>query len=279
MLAMSQTRFALSALRHAWGLRLWIGALLCLLMQGCVTETAGGFGGEASREQALADYLQLAAAYLGEGDLRNARRHLGNVEGLDPDNSEAAALWGLVYSREGENALAETSFLRALSLDGGNSQARNNYAAFLFAQGREQQAYEQLRQVVSDTNYAQRSQAFENLGVAALRLGRMAEAEAAFARALELDGALPRASLELSGIKLDQGDVPQAKRYYDNYLVFLQRQDRAPDAKGLWQGIRLEAALGNYAQVQSYGALLEAGFGASPEYVLYRQLMGTRDND
>jgi type IV pilus assembly protein PilF len=269
-----KTQPARRALSQALLLCAWLAGALAL--SGCVTETAGGFGAEASREQALADYLQLAAAYLGEGDLRNARRHLGNVEALDPDNSEAAALWGLVYSREGENALAEASFLRALSLDDANSQARNNYAAFLFAQGREQQAYEQLRQVVNDTNYAQRPQAFENLGTAAQRLGRMEEAEAAFERALQLDDSSARASLELTAINLDQKDVSQAKRYYDNYLLSLQARELAPDAKGLWQGVRLETALGNDAQARRYGALLEAGFSASSEYALYRQLVDTR---
>jgi type IV pilus assembly protein PilF len=262
--------------RHALALRVLSGCLVATLLAGCVTETAGAFRGEASREAALADYLQLAAAYLGNGDLSNARRHLGNADQLDPNNSEAAAIWGLVYSREGEDQLAEAQFRRALRLDEGNSQARNNYAAFLFAQARYPDAYEQLRQVVSDTAYAQRPQAFENLGIAALRLGRVTEAEAAFARALELDNTLPRASLELSGIKLDQTDIPAARQYYRNYLALMQQQARERDARGLWQGIRLEAAQGNDDNVLAYGALLEAGFRASPEYQLYRQLLDTR---
>jgi type IV pilus assembly protein PilF len=209
----------------------------------------------------------------------NARRHLSNADKLDPNNSEAASIWGLVYSREGENALAEEQFRRALRLDAGNSMARNNYAAYLFAQARYQDAYAQLQQTVSDTAYAQRAQAFENLGVTALYLDRGTEAELAFTRALELDATLLRANLELSAIKLDQGEVPAARQYYRNYSALMQQQEREPDAKGLWQGIRLEAAQGNNDNVLAYGTLLEAGFSASPEYRLYQQLMDTSDND
>jgi type IV pilus assembly protein PilF len=276
---MTHTQTARSAMRHALALRVLSGWLACGVLAACVTETSGGFGGAVSRDAALADYLQLASAYLGSGDLRNARRHLDNADKLDPNNSEAAAIRGLVYSREGENALADESFRRALRLDSGNSPARNNYAAFLFAQARYQDAYDQLQQVVADTAYAQRPRAFENLGVAALRLNDTAQAEAAFERALELDAALTRASLELTGINLDQGQLLQARQYYRNYLAQMQRQARERDARGLWQGIRLEAALGNNDNVLTYGALLEAGFSTSPEYALYQQLLDTLKDD
>jgi type IV pilus assembly protein PilF len=279
MLALTHPQPARCTVRHALALRVLSGWLACSVLAACVTETSGGLRGEVSRDEALADYLQLASAYLGSGDLRNARRHLDNADKLDPNNSETAAIWGLVYSREGENALAEDNFRRSLRLDGRNSQARNNYAAFLFAQTRYQDAHSQLQQVVADTTYAQRAQAFENLGVAALYLDDAAQAKAAFERALELDATLPRASLELTSINLDQGEVTQAKQHYYNYLAQMQQQAREREARGLWQGIRLEAALGNHDNVLAYGALLEAGFSASPEYQLYRQLLDTLDDD
>lgn len=279
MQAVAPTEPAFCSARHALAVRVFSGLLVCSVLSGCVAETSGGFGGEQSREQALADYLQLASAYLGNGDLRNARRHLDNAERLNPNSSEAAAIWGLLYSREGETRLAEEQFRRALRLDSQNSQARNNYAAFLFAEARYQEAYEQLQEVVRDTTYPQRPQAFENLGVAALRLERVGEAEAAFQRALELDPTSWRASLELTGINLDQGKILQARQYYRNYDVLMQRQQREKDARGLWQGARLEAALGNEHNVYEYGALLEADFSTSPEYQLYLQLLDTLEDD
>ena len=69
-------------------------------------------------------------------------------------------IWGLVYTLEGDLGLADESFLRALRLDPENSQVRNNYAAFLFSNNRYQEAYDQLEQVVENTEYTGRSQAF-----------------------------------------------------------------------------------------------------------------------
>src|SRR5690606_9935780 len=109
-----------------------VAATACLLMAlgGCVTETSGGFNVERSDAQALDSYLRLAVGYLEENDLGNAKRHLHNAGALDADNSEVLAIWGLVYSREGEQSLADDNFRRALRLDPANAQARNNYAAF-----------------------------------------------------------------------------------------------------------------------------------------------------
>lgn len=256
-----------------------VAVLFLLLLGGCVKETINPlFGGSQSTEQALRDYIQLATGYIEQGDMPNARRHLNNAAAIDSNNSEVFALWGLVYSREGEPDLADESFRRALRVNPGNSQARNNYAAFLFAEERFEDAYEQLEAVVDDTTYTNRAQAFENLGLAALRLNRAADAEYAFGRAVQLNDRQLRSSLELTSLNLQKQapDLLQARAYYRNYLTLLQLFNIPQTARGLWIGIQLENALGNDANVRQYGALMEQGFRASPEYQLYRQLLDTK---
>lgn len=249
--------------------------LLTLLLQGCVTETTGGFNVKRSDADALRDYLQLATGYLEQNDIANAKRHLANAAGLDPDNSETHAIWGLVYSREGETKLAEESFQRSLRLDPANSKARNNYAAFLFAQNRIDDAYDELSRVVEDTRYEARPQAFENLGLAALRLNRLDAAETAFGRALQLNPNQLRSSLELVVLNLAKNNVQQARVYYRNYLTLLQLYNIPQSARSLWVGIQLEATLGNRGNVEAYGRQLEAGFASAPEIQLYKQLLDT----
>jgi type IV pilus assembly protein PilF len=161
--------------------------LLIGLLSGCVTETSGGFNVERSPSKALENYINLAVGYLEQDDLPNAKRHLANATSLDGNNSEVYAIWGLVYSREGEEDLADESFRRALRINPGNSQARNNYSAFLFANNRFSDAYDELQRVVQDTEYPARAQAFENLGLSALRLNRIDDAENAFRRAVQLN--------------------------------------------------------------------------------------------
>jgi type IV pilus assembly protein PilF len=253
--------------------------LLAFLLGGCVTETTGApFGNTRSDAQALRDYIQLATGYIEQGDMPNARRNLNNAAGIDASNSEVFALWGLVYSREGEPDLADESFRRALRINAGNSQARNNYAAFLFSEERFEDAYQQLEEVVEDTMYTNRAQAFENLGLAALRLNRTGDAEYAFGRAVQLNGRQLRSSLELASMNIQKQppDLPQAGAYYRNYLTLLPLYNTAQTARSLWVGIQLENALGNDAAVRQYGSELEVRFRASPEYQLYRQLLDTK---
>ena len=250
-----------------------------LLLTGCETTTTGGFNTEASDEQALQDFIQLASRYLEQGDLTNAKRHLQNAERYEANNSEVMAIWALIYSREGEHQLADQSFQRALRLEPGNSQARNNYAAYLFANGRLEEAFDQLQRVVQDTNYPARAQAFENLGLAAMRLERVEVAENAFSRALQLNSNQLRSSLELASINLDKGDVLQARAYYRNFLTLLQFLNSGQSARSLLVGVRLEAAMGNIDNVRRYGSLLATSFANTPEFRMYQDLLETLENE
>ena len=244
--------------------------LVGLLLSGCVTTSTGGL--QPPREdQALQDYLQLSAAYLEQGDLVNVRRHLDNALRIDPNNSEAYGLQGLLHARQGDDELADQSFQRALRLNRDNSQVRNNYAAFLFSNGRYREAYEQLQVVVQDTGYLGRAQAFENLGLAALQLDRHEDAADAFSRALRLDSNRYRASLELAALSLDAGEAAQARTYYRNYDTVRQFRNLPPSPQGLWVGARLERALGNEEAARQYGMALERLFSTSDEYQQYLQ--------
>jgi type IV pilus assembly protein PilF len=182
-------------------------------------------------------------------------------------------IWGLINTREGEMELAETNFRRSLREDSSNSQARNNFAAFLFAQGRIEDAYEQLELVVSDTEYAQRSQAFENMGMAASRLDRTEDAEIAFRRAMQLNPNQLRSALELSAINISNNNLQQARVYWQNYLTLIQFYNLAHNARSLLIGIRLEQAEENTINVRQYGELLRINFPDSQEYRVYRQLL------
>lgn len=238
----------------------------------CVSETTGGFN-QADPEQTLDVYLQLALGYVEQQDFTQARRHLSNAVAIDPNNSDVYGIWGLVYTLEGDLALADESFLRALRIDSGNSQVRNNYAAFLFSNGRFQEAYDQLEIVVEDTEYAGRPQAFENMGLAALQLNQLGDAEYAFNRALQLNSNRIRSTLELADISLQLDDIQQAGRYYQNFLTLGQFFNVQQSARSLWIGVKLEQARGMNNQMLEYGASLAELYPDSTEYELYQRLL------
>ena len=258
-------------------IQLLLAAMSAVLLDGCVTSSTGGFNTQQSEERALQDYLQLSAGYLEQGELGRSRRHLNNALEIDPDNSEAHGLRALLLSRQGDAELADESFRQAIRLDPENAQVRNNYAAMLYAQGRYQEAHAQLEQVVQDTNYRARPQAFENLGLAALRLNRLEQAEYAFSRALRLNSRLWRSHLELSLLALSDGSLQQAQAYYSNYLALANKHGLPPTPRSLWAGLRLEQALGNEDKAREYAVSLENLYAGSREYQLYLQSLNNNE--
>ncbi|HBC36768.1 MAG TPA: type IV pilus biogenesis/stability protein PilW, partial [Marinobacter adhaerens] len=65
--------------------------LLTLLVTGCVTTTDSRFSREADQQEALDNYVKLATAYIGQGNLERARHHLDRALKLDSDDPGARA--------------------------------------------------------------------------------------------------------------------------------------------------------------------------------------------
>ncbi len=143
----------------------------CLCLSACITHEGRVFTTEASPEEALKTRVQLARSYIGEQNWEDAKRNLRMAAEIDPNSPEVHEAFALVYQSTGEYELAEESFERAISLRRDFSRARNNYAAFLYSQGRFQEAEEQLVIVVKDTLYESRPRAFINLGLCRIQLG------------------------------------------------------------------------------------------------------------
>jgi len=240
-------------------MRILFGLLLVLTLPvACVTESTGPSpAADAERVQAQ---LDLARGYMEENNFGQARRPLNRALKIDPRNVEAHVLLGVVNQAEGDLDLAEDSFRDALRADPDDPQALNNYGSFLYGQGRYEEAVKPLRRLVDNPSYPARSQAYENLGIAELRLGERERAREAFRRALSLNFRQPRSSLELAMLAFEDGDHRLAQRYYDDFRG-LARQN----ARSLCLGLRLGRALDNADQVASYELALRNLYADSPD--------------
>jgi type IV pilus assembly protein PilF len=145
-----------------------------LWLSGCATQPQG-LGGD--RETSPADaYTRLGVAYLERDNLQRAMGALDRALSIAPDDPEALQAMAMVYQRQGEAALADETFQRALSADRNFTRARNNYAAFLYDRGRIREACEQLELASGDAQYPARAQLFANLGQCQRELGDVAAA-------------------------------------------------------------------------------------------------------
>jgi type IV pilus assembly protein PilF len=245
------------------------GALLviCLAQSACISTTESVFTENASPEKALEGRVELARLYIGEGNWDDAKRNLELAADIDADNAEVHEAFALVFQSTGEYELAEEHFKNAVKLDRKLSRARNNYAAFLFSQQRFAEAQEQLEEVIKDTQYNARANAFVNLGLCRLQLNNKQGAQEAFMRAIAIDRGSQIASLELAQLNYDAQDFRSASQYYNNYRKLVRQQN----ARALLLGIRLAGESGDKDAEASYALALSSMFPNSPEYESYQQ--------
>jgi len=232
-------------------------------LSGCVTTTTGPTH-EADPVKSLETNIQLGVGYIRNGEYERAKEKLARAIELDPRSADAYNAYGLLFDVQGETALAEKNYQRALSLDSGFTKGRNNYGAFLFAQERYRDAIKQLEIASEDVFYRARSGVFENLGICYLRIGLIAKAETALNRAISLNPRQPRALLELADMEYGRQHFVEANALFKRYTDVSSHGSRS-----LWLGIQLARKYGREDEEASYSLMLKNFFPASEEYKQY----------
>ncbi|EKT4523302.1 type IV pilus biogenesis/stability protein PilW [Pseudomonas putida] len=246
-------------------LRAALSILTLSLLAGCVSGGAGDpLASRQGREEAGRAYVQLGLGYLQQGLTGQAKAPLVKALALDGNDADAHAALALVFQVEGEPALAETHFRKALSARPGDTRIRNNYGSFLYAQGQFRQAQQMFRQAATDTLYPERSRVYENLGLVALTLGRREQAREYLGKALQLDPRQPKALLEMAELSYENRHYVPARDYYDR---FSQLSDA--NARSLLLGSRLARAFDEPGTVAELGQQLQRLYPGTPEYQQY----------
>ena len=235
--------------------------VITAFLTGCVVETAGPEPAPIDPAQAIEQRVSLARQYIGAGDWDNAKRNLELAAAIDSDNADVLEAFALVYQSTGEFELAEYNFREALDA-GAGSRARNNYAAFLYAQGRYLEAASVFREVTTDTLYSGRPRAFVNLGLALLQTQETADAKSAFSRALLMEPRNSTALLELTQIELTEGDVAAASGYYERYRT----GTRGQTARALILGVEIARLNGDANMEASNMLALRNLYAETPIY-------------
>ena len=232
--------------------------VICLILLGGCVSTGGK--PEIDRDKVISSHLDLARGYLSEGIPDGAIKPLQRVLELDKNSAEANALLATVYQLQDEPVLAEQYFRLALTSKPEASDIHNNYGAFLFAQRRIDEAFEQFRIASSDVHYGERGGAYANLGLVMLAKSNFFEAEKYFRKALRLNRNLSQVQLELAALLYHRQAYVEAQQHYA-----LFRRGAPQSAASLWLGIRLARVLGIKDDEASYALLLTKRYPQSVE--------------
>lgn len=230
---------------------------LFLLLSACTTER---YIEPADAERASELRAQLGLGYLKQGQFQRAKNNLEKAIDLNPDNPHAYHYMGELYRRLKENDEAEKYYLKAISIAPSDMNIQNNYGVFLCDRGDYEKAYKQFQKILNDPLYDARANAHENVGLCALREGKLQKAEESFDLALKINPKLPKSLIQSAQISFDRGNKAQA---YDQFKRYVAIAPQTPES--LWLGILLESERGNKDTVASYKNLLKGKYPDSDE--------------
>lgn len=209
---------------------------------------------------AAAAYAYLGRQYLLRGTLDLAEARLQYALKLNPELPAAHHDLALVYTKMGKFDIANEEYRSALKLLPNDQTVLYNYATLLYNQGRYDEAEIQLKNLIANPEADNQAQAYEALGLIAIKNNAADKAEEYFGKALSIAATLPRSLIELIKLSLDAGRLTLAKNYLQRY------QEVARDTpEGLWLGILLARAQGEEQLLADYSRRLRIKFPDSPQ--------------
>lgn len=218
------------------------------------------------KEKVVKNYAALADGYMRKGDRENALRAINKGLKVNPDSGEIRNILAFYYDSDGETALAEREFQRAVSADSGYTATYMNYGVFLYNHDRYAEACKMFEKASSDVMYHKRDEAFVNLGRCYARNKKMDQAQESYERALMHDFRNSIAQLELADLYFGKGEFEKSQRFYNEYLKYGQQTPRT-----LWLGIRLAHVAGEQDKEASYALFLKNQYSNSKEYDEYEK--------
>jgi type IV pilus assembly protein PilF len=222
------------------------------------TAKAAGASSKPSKKRAVEVQIELGRSYMDRGQLETAHEAFKKALSLDPNSVDANTLMAVLYERIDRAEGAEKYYRRAVELDSEDGATNNNYGAYLCRLKRYDEADKYFVRALDDPFYKTPQSAFANAGVCARLAGKMAQSEAYFRKAIEVDPKNAGALYELARISFDKQDFLRAR-------AFVQRLESLspPEASTLDLAARIEERLGDAGAAAKYRERLETEF---PDY-------------
>ncbi len=229
---------------------------LSWLLQACVSVDPQ----QTKNEKASAVNVQLGIGYLQQNKLELASEKLTKALRQNPDSAAAHNAYGILQERLLQPDKAEFHYSRATELDPEDSQAANNYGAYLCRNGRELESEKYFKRAVENPLYKTPEFAYPNAAICLLKVNERDTAQQYLRKALAAKSDFAPALLAMGDLSFDDGNYENAKLYADRYHLTTQ-----PTPKSLWLAIRATLELDPDGDVSELGERLKTEFPNSSE--------------
>lgn len=208
--------------------------------------------------------MALGTEYFQHGNLERALTNLRKSLKYDPNSYAANAMMALVFEELKRFEEAEEYYKKAIDLVSPDSHEfgsiHNNYAGFLCAQDRLEEAGKHYRMAYEHTLYQTPEIALENGGICYQQHHDLVTAEGYFRLALKKNPQMPRSLFGMAQLSFD------LKRYLQG-RAFIQRllEVKPANAESLLLAVKLELALNDKNSAKKYADKLRGQFPGSVE--------------
>ena len=253
LLAVALLALGLAACRHDPGIIKYPTPMTNL--QNAPSESA-----QQDKQSAAQTHTQLAAAYMGQNNLKEAETALHKAIGFDSKYIPAHTMLAILDWRINRLQDADKEFRAAIALDPSNGDTNNNYGKFLCATGKRQEAMKYFKRAFTDPFYKTPAVANANAGMCLLEASDYAGAEPYLNKALSIDSTYGAALLAMTELDYRKGDAFAAR----GYLQRFEAAGRAtPDS--LLLGYRIATRLGDKETATNYANRLQDQFPNSTQ--------------
>jgi type IV pilus assembly protein PilF len=231
-----------------------------LILAGCVSTHTPHLTEAHAEADAAADNVQLAMAYMQQGNLSRAKEKLDRALKEDPANANVHSVYALFYERINEQKKAESEFHEAMRLAPGDPAQLNFYGVYLCRQHRVDEGITKMLQVATNPLYRTPEAAYDNIGVCLRTAHRDDEAASAFRRALAARPDFAEAAYQLADLDMSHGRALEARQRIEKFLGQYN-----PTADLLLLGLRASRTLGDERAVAQYTKTLRTDFPDSEQ--------------
>ena len=243
--------------------RLFILLVVAGLLQACVAVDSGK-----SREEQASDVnTEMGLGYLQQDNFELATEKLVKALRQNPESVKANYVYAVLQDKLGQKELAEFHYRKATELDPENSEAANNFGAFLCRNGRELESEDYFLKALDNPLYKTPEYAYTNAAICLLQVNQTEKGKEYLRKAVASKSDFGPALLALSDLLYKQRDFTNAKIYIDRYHLVSRAS-----ARSLWLAIRNTLELNNEGEVEELAQRLEADFPDSTEYQQWKQI-------
>lgn len=223
--------------------------------------------GPSQSEKASDINVQLGIGYLQQNNLEVANQKLSRALIQNPKSAVAHNAFAILQERLQEYDKAEKHYRKGAELDITNSQANNNFGAFLCKRGRQAESEKYFLIALKQPLYKTPEFAYTNAGVCLMQIEQYEKAENYFKKALA-------ARSNFSSALINMSDLTYKQKRYSQSLVYLKRYNLVKNVTA--RSLSLEAhnhmELDNELEASKKIAVLKEKYPESKEYLEWKSL-------